>query len=220
MLLDRKHAIGNSATPLTHYHALSDMAAQYGTVGRQIILYAGTFEPYQGLSLLVDAALTVIRARPDTLFLCLGGYEAQIAELRRYARDNDVGDHFLFPGIVPAETVETHFALADILVSPRVSGTNTPLKIYSYLRSGVPILATDIQSHTQVLNSEVALLVEPDADAIAAGILRLLEDADLGQRLTCNALKLAQDKFSAEAYYAKVAEVYAFLEARKTPQAS
>jgi glycosyltransferase involved in cell wall biosynthesis len=124
--------------------------------------------------------------------------------------------HIIFLGIVPTETVEAHFALADILVSPRVSGTNTPLKIYSYLRSGVPILATNVRSHTQVLNSDVALLVEPYAGAVAAGILALLDDRELSRRLARNALKLARDKFSAEAYYAKVAQVYAFLEARKT----
>jgi hypothetical protein len=66
----------------------------------------------------------------------------------------------------------------------------------------------------------VALLVEPHAEAIAAGILRLLEDGDLRRWLTHNALRLGQEKFSTEAYYAKVAEVYAFLEARKAPRVS
>lgn len=218
MLPDREHAIAAPATLARHSPSPRDLAARYRTAGRRVVLYAGTFEPYQGLELLVDAAPTVVRATPDTLFLCLGGYEAQVAERRRQARDNGVKDHFLFPGVVPAETVDAHFALADILVSPRVSGTNTPLKIYSYLRSGVPILATSIRAHTQVLNSEVALLVEPRPNAIAAGILTLLENGDLGQRLTRNALKLAQEHFSIEAYYAKVAQLYAFLEARKRPR--
>src|SRR5690606_3181894 len=100
---------------------------------------------------------------------------------------------------------------ADILLSPRISGTNTPLKIYTYLRSRVPILATNIRAHTQVLTPDVALLVAPQPDAIAAGILTLLRDGELGRRLTLNALKLAQQQFSIEAYYAKVAQVYAFL---------
>ena len=39
-------------------------------------------------------------------------------------------------------------ALADMLLSPRSKGTHTPLKLYSYLRSGKPILATDILAHT------------------------------------------------------------------------
>jgi glycosyltransferase involved in cell wall biosynthesis len=70
-----------------------------------------------------------------------------------------------------------------------------------------------------VLTSDVALLVDPQPNAIAAGILTLLEDRDLGRRLVRNALKLAQDRFSPEAYYAKVAQVYAFLEAGKARRA-
>jgi glycosyltransferase involved in cell wall biosynthesis len=196
-----------------------ELAARYGTVGHRVILYAGTFEPYQGLELLIDAAPTVVRGRPDAVFLCVGGHEGRIAELRRRAGDRGVAAQVRLAGVVPAETVAAHFAFADIVVSPRVSGTNTPLKIYSYLRSGVPMLATNIRSHTQVLSSEVALLVEPLADSLAAGLLRLLEDRDLRSRLVRNALKLSQEKFSAEAYYAKVAQVYAFLEASKRPRA-
>jgi glycosyltransferase involved in cell wall biosynthesis len=224
MLPDRKHAIATLAThanrspPLSGL-AASELAARYGTAGRRVVLYAGTFEPYQGLELLVDAAPMVTEEQPDAAFLCIGGHQAQIAELRRRACDTGVEAHFILPGVVPADDVEAHFALADILVSPRIAGTNTPLKIYSYLRSGVPIVATNIRSHTQVLTPAVALLVEPHPDAIAAGILRLLEDRDLGRQLTRNALKLAQEKFSIEAYYAKVAQVYAFLEARKAPRA-
>jgi glycosyltransferase involved in cell wall biosynthesis len=183
-----------------------------------VILYAGTFEAYQGLELLVDAAAVVVSVIPAATFLCLGGKEVQIAALQRQARRHGVEHCFIFPGVVSAEAVEPHFALADVLVSLRVSGTNTPLKIYSYLRSGVPILATNVRSHTQVLTSEVALLVEPQAEAVAAGILRLLEDKDLARRLSHNARALAQDAFSVEAYYTKVAQVYALLEAKKTPR--
>ena len=44
-------------------------------------------------------------------------------------------------------------AAADVLVSPRIKGVNTPMKIYAYLNSGKPILATDIESHSQVLDA-------------------------------------------------------------------
>jgi glycosyltransferase involved in cell wall biosynthesis len=70
-------------------------------------------------------------------------------------------------------------AAADILVSPRLQGINTPLKIYSYLSSGRPIVATRLLTHTQVLNDEVALLVEPSPQEMAGGILRLLGDSEL-----------------------------------------
>lgn len=195
--------------------AASQLVTEYGLDnGHRIILYAGTFEAYQGLHLLLDAAPSIVRRSPEVRFLCLGGNPGQIAAIQARAREHAVAQHFIFPGTVPPEDVERHFRIASVLVSPRISGTNTPLKIYSYLRSGVPILATNIRSHTQVLTPGVALLVEPQPECIAAGILRLLEDSQLGRRLVRNALQLADESYSPEAYHAKVAEVCSFLVSR------
>lgn len=215
MLSDREYNLATAppaeqATPLT-----SHLLARYGLdPGHRIILYAGTFEAYQGLHLLVDAAPAIGRAHPDVRFLCLGGTPGQIAMLEARARGRGVAPYFICPGPVPPDDVESHFRLAAVLVSPRVSGTNTPLKIYAYLRSGVPILATNILSHTQVLTPDVALLVEPQPDSVAAGIVRLLADIELGRRLAHNALRLAQESYSPEAYHAKMAEVCAYLASR------
>jgi glycosyltransferase involved in cell wall biosynthesis len=190
-------------------------ADHYGiTNGDRVVLYAGTFEPYQGLDLLVDASREVINARNDIRFLCAGGNEKQIAQTKERACSRGVADYFIFPGTLPPERIDDLVKIASVLVSPRTSGTNTPLKIYSYLRSGVPILATKILSHTQVLTDEVALLVEPQPEAVGSGILKLLEDVQLSARLTQGALRLARETYSEEAYHRKVAEVFSFLAAK------
>jgi glycosyltransferase involved in cell wall biosynthesis len=59
--------------------------------------------------------------------------------------------------------VPRYHRLADVLVTTRSRGTNTPLKIYQYLRAGRPIVATDIRSHTQVLD-------DASAELVAAGL--------------------------------------------------
>lgn len=194
--------------------AVNPVAERYGVNGDRVILYAGTFEPYQGLDLLVDASQEVVRKRTDIRFLVVGGNASQIAKMKYLAREREVSEYFIFPGTVPPEEVESLFGIASILVSPRSSGTNTPLKIYSYLRSGVPILATNIVSHTQVLTDDVALLVDPDPAALAAGVLRLLDDADLGARVSRNALRLAEQSYSRETYHQKIATVLDFLAAK------
>ena len=73
--------------------------------------------------------------------------------------ENCVGE----PHQRPAEEIPAFLDAADVLVSPRSLGTNTPLKIYQYLRSGRPIVATRLLTHTQVLDDEVAILTEPTA---------------------------------------------------------
>jgi glycosyltransferase involved in cell wall biosynthesis len=96
-------------------------------------------------------------------------------------------------------------------VSPRIRGTNTPLKIYSYLRSGKPIVATDLLTHTQVLSSTVARLVPVDAAALAAAVADLLDRPAERQRLADAARALAADKYSRELYVRRTAQAYAML---------
>jgi glycosyltransferase involved in cell wall biosynthesis len=191
------------------------LAAQYGIDhAHRIVLYAGTFEPYQGLDLLVDASPIVVHACTNVRFLCLGGNRNQVATIKTRAHQLGVSESFILPGTIPPEDVEQHFKIASVLVSPRILGTNTPLKIYSYLRSRIPIVATNIRSHTQVLTPNVALLVEPQPESLAAGILRVLNDSQLSGRLVENALQLAQESYSSETYHSKIAEVFSFLSAR------
>ena len=99
----------------------------------------------------------------------------------------------------------------DILVSPRISGTNTPLKIYSYLRSGRPIVATNLRTHTQVLARDTALLVEPEASAFAAGIQRLIENPDEATGIAMAASAVAKQRYSRRIYIARTAEAYRLL---------
>ena len=73
----------------------------------------------------------------------------------------------IFAGQRPAEEIPAFLDAADVLVSPRSTGTNTPLKIYQYLRSGRPIVATRLLTHTQVLDDDVAILTQATAEGFA-----------------------------------------------------
>jgi glycosyltransferase involved in cell wall biosynthesis len=87
-----------------------------------------------------------------------------------------------------------------------------PLKIYSYLHSGKPIVATRLPAHTQVLDDTMALLVEPTKEALADGIICLLNNPELGQRLGRKARQIAQEHYSMDGYVTNVAQIYAQLE--------
>lgn len=175
--------------------------------GKRIILYTGTFEPYQGLDLLVESAEIVLRNVKDIVFMLVGGKEEQIISLREKASRNGISDSFAFTGTVPFDQVSDYIEVADILVSPRIEGNNTPLKIYSYLRSGKPIVATNLVTHTQVLNSEVAVLTEPTPGAFAEGIIAVLRDSGLRTMISKNAKKLAEEKYSYRIYFEKTKEI-------------
>jgi len=141
--------------------------------------------------------------------LVVGGEAAQVARARSLA--DATGSPMVFAGQRPPEEIPGFIAACDILVSPRVSGTNTPLKIYSYLRSGRPIVATDLRTHTQVLTSETAVLVSPEAEPLAAGLLRLIEQPEERQVLSDAARKLADTRYSRDMYVSRTAAAYNML---------
>ncbi len=193
-----------------------ELRARYGVGARQpLVLYTGTFEPYQGLDLLLAAAALLGTTHPDARILLVGGAPDQVARARREADGG--GSNLVFTGQRPAAEIPGFVAACDILVSPRTSGTNTPLKIYSYLRSGRPIVATRLRTHTQVLDPETALLVPPDAGALAAGLARLIDDPGERTRLAEAARALAAARYSRASYLARTAAAYERLLGRPAP---
>ena len=92
---------------------------------------------------------------------------------------------------------------ADVLVSPRSLGTNTPLKLYAYLMSGRPVVATDRPVHTQVVSSQEAMLAAPSAEGLAQAILVVLRDPEHGAVIARNAARLVATRYSAAAFAEK-----------------
>lgn len=162
----------------------------------KIVLYVGTFEPYQGLDLLIDSVEMVVKRFKAVKFVLVGGRSDQIQRFRNRISKRGLSSFFLFTGIRPPEEIPMFLYIANVLVSPRVKGLNPPLKIYSYLHSGKPIVATNHISHTQVLNSEIAYLVEPNPEALAHGILSILGDNSLARRLGEKARSYFERRYS------------------------
>ena len=164
------------------------------------IVYTGTLEAYQGLDLLVAAAPVVVRAVPAARFVVVGGTAEQIAGLERRCREQGASQAFVFvPAVAPGD-VFVYQRLADVLVTTRSRGTNTPLKLYQYLRAGRPIVATRIRSHTQVLDDATAELVSPSPEGLANGLVRVLTDRAHAVRLADGAARLARERYNEPAY--------------------
>ncbi|MGI8672631.1 MAG: glycosyltransferase [Luteitalea sp.] len=174
-----------------------------------VVLYTGTFEQYQGLDLLLEAAL-LLRARvPGAVVLVVGGSPEQVALLSERARA--AGAPLVCTGQRPPSDIPHFVDACDVLVSPRISGTNTPLKIYSYLRSGRPIVATDLRTHTQVLTADAAVLVPPTAAGLAHGLARMLLDPAAAARVAAAACRLAEDRYSRQVYVSRTRRAYDML---------
>jgi glycosyltransferase involved in cell wall biosynthesis len=175
---------------------------------RQPVIYTGTFERYQGLDMLLKSARLVRERNQRALFVLVGGKPGQIEQYRAIAAHEGVEDCVIFVGIVPPDEALAFLEIADVLVSPRTGGSFAPLKIYSYLFSGKPMVATRVPAHTGVLHDEVALLVEPTKEALAEGILTLLGDEAKREALGRRARKHALDQYNGEEYTTRLEQIY------------
>jgi glycosyltransferase involved in cell wall biosynthesis len=197
-----ENAPGSGDTP-TQGSGLAVRRALQIEPGTPLVLYTGTFEAYQGLDLLFASMRAVLAVRPDARLVLAGGRPDQIESARKHALAAGVAAATVFAGQRPAEEIPAFLDAADVLVSPRSLGTNTPLKIYQYLRAGRPIVATRLLTHTQVLNDEVAFLTEATPAGFGAGIVAALTDTERARTVGDNARRLAETKYSYDAYLAR-----------------
>lgn len=181
------------------------------------IMYVGNLEKYQGIDLLLEAFSLAYLEKEETRLVIIGGAKGDIARYKRKARDLGIAEGVTFTGPKPVDDLNCYLAQADILVSPRCKGYNTPMKIYSYMDSGKPLLATRMETHTQVLDESTAMLVEPEDTSMAAGIMQLVRDEELRKELAANAKQKVKEEYNRDAFNLKLNSFYKRVEQNITP---
>ena len=174
--------------------------------GTVLALYVGNLEHYQGVDLMLDAIAML--ESPPLKFVAVGGDADAAAAYRARVAALGLEAHVEFIGARPLSQLGALLAQADVLVSPRLKGQNTPMKLYSYLAAGKALLATRIRSHTQVLSDDNALLVEPTPAAVARGLDVLLHSPALREQLALSARRLATTRYSITQFRASIANAY------------
>lgn len=189
-----------------------DLLSEKMGISRPIIMYVGNLESYQGIDLLLDSFRDVAINDNDAQLVVIGGSDMDIQRYKGKSNDLNIESKVHFIGRKPISQLNFYLKQADIVVSPRIEGQNTPMKIYSYLDSGKPLLATRLPTHTQVLDDKIAFLVEPEPVDFANGLVTLLKDKLLRRRLALKAKERVQKEFSYEAFQRKLLTFYSSLQ--------
>jgi len=122
------------------------------------ILYIGNNEKYQG----VDQLIQLSKESPEYQFILAGvGKDKTEKNLVKFSK-------------VPMEQISELMHKCDILISPRMNGTNTPMKIYTYMSSGKPIVATDIPAHD--ILKDCGIIIKQDMESYKQGIKKALSN--------------------------------------------
>lgn len=167
-----------------------------------VVLYCGTFARYQNIPLLVDT-VPYLRARiPDAVVLLVGD------GADRVALESKMPEGMIRLRRQPRERLPMFLDLADVVVSPRISGNNLPLKIFDYMAAGKPIVAADGETHRSLLDERTALFTPPTPCAFAAGIATLLRDKALAARLGAAGREFAEEHLDWYAFSERILEAY------------
>ena len=170
---------------------VADVGLRPGATGGRVVGYAGHLYPWKG----PDVLLAALERLPDVRALMVGGLagEPDLGRVRALA-DRTVPGRVEFAGQVDPPRVAALLRQADVLALPntpgRVSAAYTsPLKLFEYMASGRPMVASDLPALREVLRPDAnAVLVEAgNAGALAAGLARVLADAALAARLAAQA---------------------------------
>lgn len=130
---------------------------------KMIVMYAGSFNVYKwkGLDVFLEASKYIDQ---KYLFVAIGGTSSEIAKLK----EKGLEDNIILLERVSNNLIPKYLKSADILVIPNKAGDivsreyTSPMKLFEYMASGVPILASDLPSIREVLNSSSATFFKPD----------------------------------------------------------
>ncbi|HAT42975.1 MAG TPA: hypothetical protein DCS87_14800 [Rheinheimera sp.] len=138
--------------------------------------YIGSLNPGKGVEFLCSLAHQL----PDVEFHIIGGNINQISELKKKFNSDNIHFH----GHLPTNEAQRKMREMMILVMPymkTVNGQNSkidiskwmsPLKLFEYLASGIPIVTSDLPVIREVVDSDTVFFAEPDSLESWTGTIR------------------------------------------------
>ena len=129
---------------------------------QHLVVYSGAVNKFKGVDLLIDVA----KQLPQIQFAIAGGNESQVQAYQQLTKEKET-KNVTFLGYLPQNELATLLQAADILAHPHCSGEaatfTSPLKLFDYMASGTPIVATEIPSLIEFKSTNaIALWCEPD----------------------------------------------------------
>jgi len=169
---------------------LAELKKRLNLSDEKVILYTGNLERYQGMELLLESLTHLLKKFSNVKLLIVGV------------------DHVVFCGFQDPAKIPHFYKISHVLVSPRNKGKNIPLKIYDYLYSRVPVVATDLPMHSKILDESIAVLAEPEPEAFSEGILKILRNPDFAGEIAKNAFDFIEKNYSITEFNKKVEKCY------------
>ncbi|HSA54084.1 MAG TPA: glycosyltransferase family 4 protein [Gemmatimonadaceae bacterium] len=182
--------IPNGVDLAAHRTTTSATARQrFNLDGGPVLGFAGSFQPWHRLDLLLDAMrlleTTRVVAGDEAPLLLLAGDGPALRPALEIAREFGMGDQVVHLGPLPPDEIPVVLAACDIGVLAGSNDYGQPMKLLEYAAAGLPAVAPDLLPVRAVVEHEQTGLLFPpgDAGALAMSLNRLLRDPALRHQL-------------------------------------
>lgn len=164
-------------------------------VGKKYAVYCGHLYVEKGIEVILQAA-SMLQGRKDLVFLLVGGFENDRRHWEEYCKQNEISN-VQFTGFIENALVPQYLKSADVLLLPykldlnyKVMDINTtsPLKLFEYMASKRPIVATKVSTVEKILENGVnGILTDPTVKDFGEKIIECIEDESEGNRIALHA---------------------------------
>ncbi|AFZ29977.1 glycosyl transferase group 1 [Gloeocapsa sp. PCC 7428] len=193
-----KVIVEHDGVDLTHFlpYQLKEEARQklQLSLSIPIVVYAGHLYDFKGIPTIYQVA----QLMPNCLFLLLGGWQHDIEQARKVCQRDRLFNVKII-GHVPQTQLPTYLYASDVLILPNSgkhvwSATTSPLKLFEYMATHRPIVASALPNITTVLqHKKNALLAEPDCpQSFKQAVEELLINPQMGKSLAEQAFQDVQ----------------------------
>lgn len=179
-----------------------------------LVTFVGSFALYQGVDLMFSAIPEVVKEATGIRFIIIGGTEEEIQARKAILNKSQIESAVTFLGKVSPDLLPAYLKASDILLSPRLSGVNTPLKILDYMKAGKPIVATDVPSHRLLLDETTAVFTPPEPKEMATVIQKLAVDSDKRIKIGKICRNLYETKYNYNNYQKQLENCYQYVLSR------
>ncbi|EYF03025.1 glycosyltransferase [Chondromyces apiculatus] len=188
------HVVANGADS-DKFVPREDSAAareRYGLQGKRVIGYIGTFQPYEGLDLLIESMSEIARAIPEA-HLVITGAHGQEEQLKALTRERGLDNLVTFTGRVPHDQVYDLYSIASLMAYPRIrtrtTELTTPLKPLEAMSMERPVIVSDVPAMGELVrDGETGFTFRAgDVHHLAQRIVAVLQDPERLQEVGRNA---------------------------------
>ena len=157
---------------------------------KKLIGYVGQLRT-MGMEKGINLAIKSLKSLPGNVILVLVGGDKKLIDIyKELSRKDNLEGRIFFVGQVGHKLIPVYLKSFDVLLMPFPKTHHyvfymSPLKLFEYMASQRPIVATDLTSVREILSQENSVLVKSDdSEAFAQGVKKILDDSQMADRIS------------------------------------